>query len=959
MSFNRLFIGAVVGLVAVGCAEPVEPVMVISPDASYRDSAVATTPPCLNDNDCGAGRMCENGVCRLTDPGCAVDGDCPNGQVCRAGICESGGASECTTTADCPDGQACYSGVCEPIEAECVVSADCGVGEDCVDGQCVLAPECAEDAECLAGEQCVDGECVPPPPECRAPGDCAAGETCDNGRCVPEVECRDDADCPVGRFCRAGECFALDPDCVVDGDCAAGQRCERGLCTGDEECTNDAECDAGDVCVDNACQPAPPECRNDGECRPDEMCRDGRCVPRPGGCMADNDCPAGQACVAGQCTPQAAECLEDAQCGPNERCDDGVCVPRGAGGCVEDADCGPGEVCSAGLCAPGGQAGPAPGEILITEIMYDPHGDLADQDAEWIEVQNVSERDLVLDGCTLGDAAVLRGRGQALDLEGFLMPPTGILLFGRNPDPAVNGGLNLDAVFQFGLTNGGDTVFIQCRGIDIDVFEYDDATPARRMSLSRSAESLVPNWQGEVPVCMGEAVYYEPTPHMGTPGLANPNCQGDPPGCAGDADCPVGQRCVAGACVEDPGDCVNDGECPGAQVCENGACVPGPAGCVVDGDCGAGGVCEMGVCVGGPLECMGDQDCAANQVCQAGVCVAAPNPGNCMDDADCGPNENCVDGVCVPEQPPVEGDACEAPLPIGLGDRLMGTTQGAERNYEEADAMCSTGSASGPEVVYSFRAQGAGQICASTLGSGFDTILYVRRGECAGGQEVMCNDDVGTGPLQSQDTVDVVAGEQYFIFVDGFAGSAGAYVVALSDGACGEGPNCALDMDCEGGEICENGLCVAGCREDADCLLGFICVDDACVEGQMPPAEAGTCADPIPVMEGRTVGTTVGQDDAQQGSCASDGGDRVHVFDAPVDGPVCVDTVGSGYDTSLHVRTGDCNNVESEVQCNDDAVGLQSQVQFDATNGTRYFIVVDGYSGEGRYALNIALAACP
>jgi len=85
----------------------------------------------------------------------------------------------------------------------------------------------------------------------------------------------------------------------------------------------------------------------------------------------------------------------------------------------------------------------------------------------------------------------------------------------------------------------------------------------------------------------------------------------------------------------------------------------------------------------------------------------------------------------------------------------------------------------------------------------------------------------------------------------------------------------------------------------------------------------------------------------------------VHLFRPPEAGPVCVDTVGSGYDTSLHVRAGECANVEAEVACNDDAVGLRSRVEFEAALGTVYYIFVDGYNGEGRYDLNIEQGACP
>lgn len=69
-------------------------------------------------------------------------------------------------------------------------------------------------------------------------------------------------------------------------------------------------------------------------------------------------------------------------------------------------------------------------------------------------------------------------------------------------------------------------------------------------------------------------------------------------------------------------------------------------------------------------------------------------------------------------------------------------------------------------------------------------------------------------------------------------------------------------------------------------------------------------------------------------------------FTAPANGTVTADTFGSNYDTVLSAYTGSCGTF-TEVACNDDATGTQSQVSFDITAGTTYYFVVSAFSNDG------------
>ena len=91
-----------------------------------------------------------------------------------------------------------------------------------------------------------------------------------------------------------------------------------------------------------------------------------------------------------------------------------------------------------------------------------------------------------------------------------------------------------------------------------------------------------------------------------------------------------------------------------------------------------------------------------------------------------------------------------------------------------------------PEVVFQWTPAAAGTATIETcdvIATTYDTVLYMEQGTC-GGPEVTCNDDTlgcgttadSTNPHHgSRITPLVVAGQTYFIVVDGYAGSSGSF----------------------------------------------------------------------------------------------------------------------------------------------------------------------------------------
>lgn len=113
----------------------------------------------------------------------------------------------------------------------------------------------------------------------------------------------------------------------------------------------------------------------------------------------------------------------------------------------------------------------------------------------------------------------------------------------------------------------------------------------------------------------------------------------------------------------------------------------------------------------------------------------------------------------------------------------------------------------------------------------------------------------------------------------------------------------------------------------------------------------------IPSIPYTDNGSTVGYANDYTASCASGAGspDVIYEYTPATTGSYTVSLCGSGYDTALHIRTGGSCPGDSEIACNDDWCGLQSQITLDLIAGTAYWIIVDGYgtSSSGEYVLNV------
>jgi len=178
-------------------------------------------------------------------------------------------------------------------------------------------------------------------------------------------------------------------------------------------------------------------------------------------------------------------------------------------------------------------------------------------------------------------------------------------------------------------------------------------------------------------------------------------------------------------------------------------------------------------------------------------------------------------------------------------------------------------------------------------------VLSILDGGCAG-PELACNDDAPTGS-HSRLLVQLTQGQTVVVAVDGAGGEEGPYTLTVDK---------------------------------------FIA----------PPCPMTVLPSAVPqTLSGDTAGLT----DYLTPMCGAPGGpEHTYGFTAPASANYTFDTIGSSFDTVLHVHDAQC--LGPELGCNDDAVGVASEVTVFLTMGQTVVIAVDGFGGDaGPFTLHI------
>ncbi len=428
--------------------------------------------------------------------------------------------------------------------------------------------------------------------------------------------------------------------------------------------------------------------------------------------------------------------------------------------------------------------------------------------------------------------------------------------------------------------------------------------------------------------------------------------------------------------------------------------------------CGAGNVCVATQCNDGinndgdafidfPNDpgCIDLNDNSETDNCPLGA--GCPQCANSIDDDGDTFIDFGNDMGCEAASDNLELDDCIAGVPLlSLSDSgATGVTE-PSGNSDFTPSCHSSTLSSEDEYAY-LNTRNLTSLSFSTIGSSGDTVLYVRQGSCGNlADEIAClnTQDGGekvTIPNPTQD-------DFYYVFVDGDFVSDLSYVLNVS-GTLGNGQACSAGntqfvCDAAQGFTCNGTICVPsqcndGISNDADGLIDLFdpgCssladnneADDPAVAPQCAdttdndgdtfidyPADRGclmaadnledSCTDSDAIVAAASTpisGSTTGKANDFSPSCSSSSAapDIAHELFIPGDlASLTVNTNGSGYDTVLYIRRGECS--AADFACDDDGgTGLQSQIVKSNVPAGLYYILVDGFStNAGAYTLSI------
>jgi cysteine-rich repeat protein len=266
------------------------------------------------------------------------------------------------------------------------------------------------------------------------------------------------------------------------------------------------------------------------------------------------------------------------------------------------------------------------------------------------------------------------------------------------------------------------------------------------------------------------------------------------------------------------------------------------------------------------------------------------------------------------------------------------------------DNSCDTSGGGAPDAVFHVTPNIAGRMTVDTLGSVaelnlFDPIVYAR-GTCADQTTELACDDANP-PTEDSITFHVEAGQTYYLFLDGYEQSAGAYKVnvVVVPRQCGDGY-------VESPEECDDGNKLDGDGCSHDCKKEPGPPHDACPGEQLTLTQVGSA------WQTTWTETTLGLWADYEGTCGGDeASDAVAQFNSGPGGTAKLLLTESGtlFDAVLYVRSGDCAS-GTEVACNDAFYDGGDQVTFQAPPNTTYWVFVDGYSSEsGVFELQVSV----
>ncbi len=223
-------------------------------------------------------------------------------------------------------------------------------------------------------------------------------------------------------------------------------------------------------------------------------------------------------------------------------CTDGVALTFGCGDPCVDTVCFDDDYCcdaqfgawddicieqAVDLCAAPCATGPAPGSLVITEIMNDPSS-VSDAKGEWFEIYNPTAASVDLQGLVIRHQSLLVDPTATFTISAsVLVSPGGYVVLGNNVDPVTNGGVTVDYLYAgANLANTADYLAIEeGNGALLDEVAWDAASGLDPVGKSRNLDPMNLNdVDNDDDTYFCEASSLMSGGDAGTPGQANDPC---------------------------------------------------------------------------------------------------------------------------------------------------------------------------------------------------------------------------------------------------------------------------------------------------------------------------------------------------------------------------------------------------------------------------------------------------
>ncbi len=245
------------------------------------------------------------------------------------------------------------------------------------------------------------------------------------------------------------------------------------------------------------------------------------------GCDDGNPCT-DDFCAGGKCVHQdnKATCDDGDACTGGDRCGGGTCKP-GLNDLCTDGSGDPDGGSTADTVAPPACSGINAGDLVITEVLYDAYGggNVSDDQGEWFEIYNMTDKPIALGGVLLADG---KNDKWWIAKDAKDVPAKSYYVLGRNPDEKTNGGVKVDFVYgkSFNLANTKDALKIICGSVTVDEILWDEKggwpnVSGASLSLSPTATDAKAN---DNPQNWCAATEKLASGDKGSPGKANPVC---------------------------------------------------------------------------------------------------------------------------------------------------------------------------------------------------------------------------------------------------------------------------------------------------------------------------------------------------------------------------------------------------------------------------------------------------